>query len=90
MGKTVTCPDAFVTPLPDAEIEARMIFACKSCLGLTGEQFLNFLGDRTVLGNWLAVYKYQYSKYHQYSAKPEDYDGLPPGGIVADGPPDAA
>lgn len=83
LGKTVTCPDAFVTPLPDAEIEARMIFACKSCLGLTDDQFFHFLDDRTVLGNWLAVYKYQYSKYYRYSPRADDYDAPPPGGVVA-------
>src|SRR5262249_26275558 len=83
LGKTVTCPDAFVTPLPDAEIEARLIFACKRCLGLTGDQLFHFLGDRTVLGNWLAVYKYQHSKYYRYSTAPDDYDGPPPGGMVA-------
>jgi hypothetical protein len=83
LGKTVTCPDAFATPLPDAEIELRMIFACKGCLGLTGEQFLHFLDDRTVLGNWLAVYKYQYSKYYRYSNLPEDYDGPPPTAVDA-------
>ena len=63
-----------MTPLPDAEIEARVIFACKNCLGLTGNEFFEFLGDRTVLGNWLAVYKYQYSKFYRYSTRAEDYD----------------
>jgi len=83
LSKTVTCPDAFATPLPDAEIEARLIFTCKSCLGLTGDQFLNLLGERTLLGNWLAVYKYQYSKFYRYSSNPDDYDGPPPGGVAA-------
>jgi hypothetical protein len=83
LGKTVTCPDAFVTPLPDAEIEARMIFSCKVCLGLSGDEFFRFLDDRTVLGNWLAVYKYQSSKFYRYSTRPEDYDGPPAEGLAA-------
>jgi hypothetical protein len=62
--------EPFLSVVPDAEVESRLIEFCKM-LGMTTEQFREFIQRRYVLNFWLSLNKYQASSAHAFSSLDE-------------------